>query len=201
MTIKTVSTTTGMSGTPGVSYVEWSSVLAGAVLALALSFILLQFGGLIGLSVFEPVQSDEKTRWMVVAIGLWLFWVQLMSSMAGGYLAGRMRGPIGDSSGHESEVRDGAHGLLVWATCTLVIIAASAIASALASMGVDHTHATAHHADVAENLTKNAGIIFGFAGAAGSLVSAAAACWLSTIGGDHRNKGLRFTAFRRGDVR
>lgn len=190
MTVKAV------SATPGVSYIEWSSILAGAVLALAISFILLQFGSLVGLSVFHPHQSDERTRWLIVAAGLWLFWVQLMSSMAGGYIAGRMRAPLSDSTDTESEVRDGTHGALVWATATLVMVAAGTISTALAAHGVDATASVEHHKEVAENITKNAGIIFGFGAAAGSFVSGAAAIWLATIGGDHRNKALRFEFLR-----
>ena len=36
--------------TPGASFVEWGAVLAGAVLAAAISFVLLTFGTAIGLS-------------------------------------------------------------------------------------------------------------------------------------------------------
>lgn len=192
MVVKTAS----VSATPGVSYVEWSAVFAGAVIALAISFIFLQFGGMIGLEIFEPNQAGDKTRGMVIAAVLWLFWVQLMSSMAGGYLAGRMRAPLGDATATESEVRDGAHGVLVWATATLVAVAAGALGSALAHLG--HVDADVHkHAEIAENLAKNSAIIFGFGAAAGSLVSAAAAAWMGTIGGEHRNQALRFQLYTR----
>lgn len=192
MTIKSV-TTVPVSG----SYVEWSTIFAGTVLALAISFIFLQFGGMIGLNVFEPEQSGEVTRGMVIAAALWLFWVQLMSSMAGGYIAGRMRTPWPDGTRDEAEVRDGAHGVLVWALATLVAVAAAAVGSALTALGAQPDADVQVHAEIAENLAKNTGIIFGFGAAAGSLVSAVAAAWMGTVGGDHRNQALRFNPFAR----
>ena len=46
-------TTAGLS-TAGLSYLEWSAVLAGAALAAALSFVLITFGAAIGVSVASP---------------------------------------------------------------------------------------------------------------------------------------------------
>ena len=57
--------------------------------------------------------------------------------MAGGYLTGRLRRRAYDATAHEVEVRDGSHGLVVWALGVLVAgyLAASGIAS-LAGAGV-----------------------------------------------------------------
>ena len=177
---------------PGVTYIEWSPIIAGALVALAISIILVQFSSLFGLHVFEPSQGDQKTRWMVILTGVWLFWVQLISSMAGGYLAGRVRSTKEYTVTTESEVRDGAHGLIVWALATLIAVGVAAIGAALAHVGVDTSRAVEHHQDVAENLTKNAGIIFGFVAAAGSFVSAAASIYMAVQGGIHRDG---YTAF------
>lgn len=181
---------------PSPSYVEWSSVIAGTVLALAISLIFVQFGGMLGLQVFEPHQSGEATRWMVITVAVWLFWVQLISSLAGGYAAGRLRGTL-DLTESESEVRDGAHGLLVWALGTVIAVVAASVASFWASVGGDISPAAERHQEIAENLTKNTAIIFGFAAAAGSLVSGAAACWTGIIGGKHRNEASEFRVFVR----
>ncbi len=50
--------------------------------------------------------------------------------MAGGYLAGRMRRTVGDATPHEVEVRDGAHGLVVWGLGVLIaaVLGASGVA-------------------------------------------------------------------------
>lgn len=192
----TTKTTSAAPAIPGVSYIEWSSIIGGTVLALAISLILAQFSSLFGLEVFSPEQGDDKTRWMVILTCIWLFWMQLISSMAGGYLAGRMRAPIADVTNDEAEVRDGTHGLLVWALGTVIAVAAAAVGSFWASL-VQVPADIAQHKEIAENLTKNAGIIFGFSTAAGSFVSAAAACYMAIRGGNHRDEHARFQLRRR----
>ena len=47
---------------PGSSFVEWGSVLAGAVLAAAISFVLLTFGTAIGLSATSPWPNSGRLR-------------------------------------------------------------------------------------------------------------------------------------------
>jgi hypothetical protein len=51
----------------------------------------------------------------VIAAGLWLLWVQISSFIGGAYVTGRMRRRIGDAKPHEVTMRDGAHGLIMWA--------------------------------------------------------------------------------------
>lgn len=112
------------------SYVDWPAIIAGAFLATAIAFVLIAFGSGLGLSVVSPEPGEGMSaRWFTIAAGLWFVWVAVTSFGAGGYLAGRMRRRIGDSSGDESETRDGAHGLLVWATGALLgaVLAASGV--------------------------------------------------------------------------
>ena len=109
------------SGQAARSYVEWSAVFAGAVLASAISFTLLTFGTGIGLSLTSAYPGESVTIWgFAIALALWILWVSTSSFFAGGYLAGRMRARIGDATEHEVEVRDAIHGLLVWATSVLL---------------------------------------------------------------------------------
>lgn len=177
-----------MVQTPGTSYVEWSPVIAGTVLACAVSLVLLQFGQALGLSATTHY-DDSYTAGKVFAIGLWLLWVQLMASMSGGYLAGRMRGPW-EKATHESELRDGAHGLLVWAASTLVAAAVAAIGAVLATIAVHHgiDADAGRDTHISEALARRYGIIFGFGMVASSIVSAVAAWWMGTLGGDHRDR-------------
>jgi hypothetical protein len=119
-------------------YVDWPAILAGTVLAVALSFVLLTFGSAIGLSVvsFEP-REGASLFWLAVVSGLWFIWVAITSFGAGGYLAGRLRRPAPGASVDEVEVRDGAHGLLVWATGALLgaVLAASGVTGAISAAG------------------------------------------------------------------
>ncbi len=103
------------------SYVDWGAVIAGAVVAAALSLVLLTFGSALGLGLtsLEPGEGVSPL-WLAIAAAIWLLWVQISSFMAGGYLAGRLRRHIGDADPDETDVRDGSHGLLVWGTGTLV---------------------------------------------------------------------------------
>src|SRR4051812_3488340 len=101
--------TNTLNGMSSGSFVEWGAIFGGAVLALAISAVFLQFGSAIGLSMHSPYRHEELTAGGVLAIGIWLLWVQNTASLAGGYLAGRMRRPVSFRSSHEREMRDGIH--------------------------------------------------------------------------------------------
>jgi hypothetical protein len=120
------------------SYVDWPAIIAGVVLASAISIVLLTFGSAIGLGFADfRARSGVSPIWVAVAATSWLLWVQISSFMAGGYLTGRLRRRIGDATPHEVDVRDGAHGLLVWAGALVVgaVIAVSGIGAAANAVG------------------------------------------------------------------
>ena len=100
---------------------DWPAIIAGAVLATAISFVLITFGSAIGLSMSsaEP-GSGVSLSWLAIVAGLWLLWVQISSFLAGGYLTGRLRRRHGDATEHELDIRDGSHGLVMWALGLLV---------------------------------------------------------------------------------
>jgi hypothetical protein len=102
------------------SYVSWSAILAGAVLATAYSFVMLTFGAAAGLSLVSPFSADGANMGVLIAVSLWLIWVQVSGFALGGYIAGRIRARSLNATEHEVEVRDGVHGLLVWATGALL---------------------------------------------------------------------------------
>ena len=103
------------------TYVDWAAILAGAALAAAISLVMLSFGSAIGLGITSPLPGEGVSfLWFAIAAGLWLLWVQVSSFMAGGYLAGRLRRRIGDATADEVDMRDGSHGLMVWAVGTLI---------------------------------------------------------------------------------
>ena len=136
--------TTGVAGTPvtypagaafeTASYVEWPSIFVGALVALAVAFVLLTFGGAVGLSAVSPWTS---TRTSVAAIsigaGFWMILVHVWAFGLGGYLAGRMRHRHSGATATEVEFRDGAHGAAVWGLAITIgaVIAALVAASAV----------------------------------------------------------------------
>ncbi len=121
------------------SYVDWPAIIAGAVAAAALAFVLHAFAIAIGLSVTStaPTWRDGSAILWVLS-GLYLLLVAIASYGFGGYLAGAMRA-TGDLTAEQTEVRDGAHGLLVWALATLltatIALAGAGIATRLAAPG------------------------------------------------------------------
>lgn len=121
------------------SFVEWGAVFAGAVLAAAISFVLLTFGTAIGLSATSPwPHAGISGKVLATLAVLWTMMQQIGAFMAGGYVAGRMRARWHETTQHEVEFRDGLHGGLVWAV-GIVIGAAlvMATAGAAAKTGLD----------------------------------------------------------------
>jgi len=100
------------------SYVDWCAILAGAVLAAAISFVLLTAGAAIGLSLVSA-QGDSHGTSAAYLAAFWAIAVPIGSLLAGGYVAGRMR-PAWTESGDESQFRDGIHGALVWSVSILI---------------------------------------------------------------------------------
>jgi hypothetical protein len=122
--------TTAGATPDGSSFVEWGAVIAGAVLASALSFVFLTFGTAIGLSATSPWRNSGMSVQVVASLAiLWAMIQQIASFMIGGYVAGRMRSRWREPTQHEVEFRDGLHGGLVWAL-GVVIGAALFVASA-----------------------------------------------------------------------
>jgi hypothetical protein len=101
------------------SFVDWPAILAGAVLASAISFVLFAFGAALGLSLTSPYPREGvSVTTFGIVLALWVLWVLVSSLAAGGYLTGRLRRRR-SLTNHETELRDGAHGLLVWGVSVL----------------------------------------------------------------------------------
>ena len=96
-------------------YIRWSPVIAGALAATALSFILVTFAAAVGLGVTStsPTWRDASAALWILS-GLFLILQSVLSFAVGGYVAGRTStGPAGPAD--EVENRDGVHGLATWA--------------------------------------------------------------------------------------
>lgn len=120
------------------SYVDWPAILAGGIVAAAISLVLLTFGSAIGLSMTNPFGREGVSLfWIAIAMALWVIWVQVSALMVGGYLTGRMRRRNYDATEDESDIRDGFHGLLVWATAVVftAILAFGGIGTVANSVG------------------------------------------------------------------
>jgi len=119
------------------SYVDWPAIFGGIVLASAISLLLLTFGSALGLSFADFQAGGPDARGIAIGAGIFLFAVQLLSFMSGAYVTGRMRRRMHDATEHESDFRDGVHGLLVWAGALLVgaMLAVNGIGMAASTVG------------------------------------------------------------------
>jgi hypothetical protein len=120
-------------------FLQWTSVVAGAFVAAAVSIILIAFGAAIGLSIISSSPSwRDASPALTVASGLYLLLAALVSFGFGGYIAGRLR-ERWSTSAHSDivEFRDGTHGLLAWAIAVVITgLVAAASAASLASKAV-----------------------------------------------------------------
>jgi hypothetical protein len=72
-------------------YVAWGAVIAGAIGASALTFVLITFGAAIGLAIASPSATWRDTSVALALLsGLWLLLTAVASFALGGYLAGRL---------------------------------------------------------------------------------------------------------------
>jgi hypothetical protein len=112
----------------GSPYLDWSAIVAGALLAAALSFVLISFGSALGLAVASPSATWRDTSIALAIVGgLWLLLTAVVSFGLGGYVAGRLRMSWRNAATDEVEFRDGVHGVIVWG---LAVILAGALALA-----------------------------------------------------------------------
>ena len=139
------------------SYVDWPAIIAGILLASAISIVFISFGSAIGLNFLDFDGEGASPIWIGIAAASWFLWVQISSFMAGGYLTGRMRRRHFDASEHESDVRDGAHGLLVWAGAAVLgtMIALGGVGAAANAVGNVAATATEAASNAAEGSVDN----------------------------------------------
>ena len=132
--------TAGAFETPA-RYVEWTPVIAGAIAAAALSFVLFTFGSSLGIALASssPSWRDASVA-LAVLSGLYVILATVASFGFGGYIAGQLRSPWAASTDtDEVEFRDGIHGLLVWA----LAVALGALLASVAAAAVAATSAPA----------------------------------------------------------
>lgn len=201
------------------SYVDWSSILAGAVVATSIGFIFTTFGTALGLSLVSPYAGEGSVVIAVIAVGLWMLWTTVSSFMAGGYIAGRMRRRIDPTGADEVHVRDGIHGLTVWAVAILfgvfllgstadtaiqttaevssAVAAAADDSVALVQSGSKAGTPNEEEMKAAAETARKTSIISAFVIAASLMIAGAAAYWAAGVGGLHRDEGRVFARFGR----
>lgn len=126
------------------SAVSWAAVAGGAVVAAALTLVLLAFGAGMGFSAVSPWgSSGVSASTFEISTGLYLIVVAMLASTIGGYVAGRLRTKWLGIHTHEVFFRDTAHGFLAWALATVVSAAFLATAASNIAGGASVGLATA----------------------------------------------------------
>jgi hypothetical protein len=108
-------------------YLSWTPILAGALVATAISVVLVAFGTAIGLGVASsaPTWRDASVALWLLS-GLYLILVSLISFGLGGYVAGRIRTDV-PTDASDIEHRDGMHGLAAWAVAVVMTVFITAL--------------------------------------------------------------------------
>ena len=114
-----------------LKYISWQAVLAGVVVTLAVQILLSLLGTAIGMSTIDPLDGDTPSA-QAFSIGAALWWVvsSFLSLAIGGMVAAELSGFI--------DRMDGAlHGLITWATATLIAVylVGHLVGSALSGIG------------------------------------------------------------------
>ena len=110
------------------SYLGWTPAIAGALIATALSAVLIAFGTAIGLGVVSaaPTWRDASVALWLLS-GIYLILVSLVSFGLGGYVAGRIRTTMPAADAGDIEYRDGLHGLAAWAIAVVMTVLITAL--------------------------------------------------------------------------
>jgi hypothetical protein len=130
------------------TYLHWSPIFAGAIVAAAVSFVLISFGSGLGLAVASPSATWRDTSSVLALLGgLWLLLTSLAAFGLGGYLAGSLREAWSTAPPDAVEYRDGIHGLLVWGLAILIGAFLTLSASRMAAGRADLAAPTASTAE------------------------------------------------------
>ena len=116
----------GHTAAPG--YLGWTPAIAGALIATALSAVLIAFGTASGLGVASsaPTWRDASVALWLLS-GIYLILVSLVGFGLGGYLAGRLRTTMPAADAGDIEYRDGVHGLAAWAIAVVMTVLITAL--------------------------------------------------------------------------
>jgi len=129
------------------SAISWSAVFAGALAALGLSIVMVILGSAFGFGGMSPFAGDGLSAATIGTVTIiWLILTQIFASVAGGYIAGRMRIRW---SIHTDEVyfRDTVHGFLTWAVATAAMFAIAGVIAAGSAVAATAVTAAAIESD------------------------------------------------------
>ena len=142
------------------SAVSWGAILVGALIATAVSLILLTLGSGLGFAAISPQPNEGASpTGSAVMVSIWLVIMQWASAGIGGFITGRLRLRWIGTHVHEVFFRDTAHGLATWALST-VVVASLAFAGLSSALGFAVHAAGAATVGEAQGAVRGAGAEF-----------------------------------------
>lgn len=210
------------------SSVDWGAIFAGAAIATAIGLIMSTFGLGIGLALNSPYEGEGASPALfALGAGLWILSTQLIAFWIGGYVCARLRARQREVevNEHETDVRDGLHGVVVWGVGVLaagligalVLGGATTAAETADRGGIVDSIATAADAEIDQaasrerlenpeaadetfverraEITRKTAVISTFVTAASLLVGVVAAFFAAGLGGEHRDRSITLKFF------
>jgi hypothetical protein len=96
--------------------ISWGAIIAGTMLVVVLQIMLGLLGVAIGLTVIDPAANDTPSAFALASgSGIWALVMVLLSTFAGGWTAAWL-------AGSPSNINGALHGLVTWATSTLLAV-------------------------------------------------------------------------------
>lgn len=196
---------------------DWPAILIGAAVAAGVASVFATFGLAVGLATISPYEGGGSAFAEMLALALWAVWTAVSSVMVGAYIAGRMRRKTGSVSPDEVSVRDGIHGLAVWAVALLLgawlagggigaavdtaaqmtdgIVAAMPETGGATAGATDQQAVMPAPTEEQVEAARRYSVISAFVTAASLMIAAAGAYWAAGVGGRHRDENRVFARF------
>jgi hypothetical protein len=130
--------------------ISWPTVIAGAIAAIAIGFLLEILGLALGASIFNPYQTAEHTESIIVMGGLYMMFAQFVALQAGGYIASR-------SARYPDHFGGALNGFLVWSLAIVAAILIASVAGAVLASGGAASSSLANTVDAVSDAATNRG--------------------------------------------
>jgi len=108
--------------------IDWPSIIAGAVVAIAIGFVLNVLGLAIGAAAFNPFELNRQDEAISIGGGLYAIFAQLIALQIGAYIAAR-------AARYPDHFGGALAGVMVWSLAVVVAIVLATWAAAATASG------------------------------------------------------------------
>lgn len=155
--------------------ITWPSIIAGAIAAIAIGFLLNVLGLAIGASAFNPYEFNDQDETLSIGGGLYVIFAQLVAFQIGAYVASR-------GARYPDHFGGLLTGFMVWALAVFIAVLLAAWASGAAASGDALTSGVAETVGELSDVTDGEGANAGDLATAEDTADALAAVSWWTVG-------------------